>query len=199
MKKIYTQKDFESFEIIDGIKQCPSGDYSQISSFAERCSFAEGCSFAEWCSFAERCSFAEGCSFAKRCSFAEGCSFAERCSFAKRCSFAEGCSFAEWCSFENKNRPKNYKSPFFAIDRIGSESRKAYFFNFEDGIHVRAGCFFGNEKQFIEKLESDEDNAKTKIYKAALSLAKMYFGIEESPKFIHGEYVNERKIGVTNE
>ena len=50
MKK-FTQKDFDNFEVIDGIKQCPSGDYSEIKRFAEGCSFAERCSFADGCSF----------------------------------------------------------------------------------------------------------------------------------------------------
>ena len=107
MKIIITKEMFENFPMVDGIKQCPSGDYSQIERFAERCSFEKGCSFANDCSFAERCSFAEWCSFAKRCSFAKWCSFAKRCSFAndcsfaERCSFAKGCSFAEGCSFAN--------------------------------------------------------------------------------------------------
>lgn|SRR5574343_30693 len=35
----YTQEDFDSFPVVDGIKQCPSGDYTAISSFAERCEF----------------------------------------------------------------------------------------------------------------------------------------------------------------
>lgn len=60
MKK-YTQEDFDKFEIIDGIKQCPTGDYTNIELFAKGCSFAEGCSFAKGCSFAEWCSFAKGC------------------------------------------------------------------------------------------------------------------------------------------
>ena len=50
MKK-YTQADFDAFEVIDGIKQCPSGDYSDIQVFSDRCSFGEDCSFGEECSF----------------------------------------------------------------------------------------------------------------------------------------------------
>jgi len=98
MKK-YTQKDFDKFEVVNGIVQCPTGDYSSISVFAEYCSFAKRCSFAEYCSFAKRCSFAEYCSFAEHCSFAKYCLFAEYCSFADHCSFAKLCSFAEYCSF----------------------------------------------------------------------------------------------------
>ena len=41
MKK-YTQSDFDNFEVDEnGYKICPSGDYTQISSFGARCSFGE--------------------------------------------------------------------------------------------------------------------------------------------------------------
>ena len=51
MKK-YTQSDFDNFEVDEnGYKICPSGDYTQISSFGERCSFGEGCRFGDECSF----------------------------------------------------------------------------------------------------------------------------------------------------
>ena len=56
MKK-YTQADFDAFEVIDGIKQCPSGDYSDIRVFGKRCSFGNRCSFGERCSFGRGCSF----------------------------------------------------------------------------------------------------------------------------------------------
>ena len=42
MKK-YTQADFDNFEVDEnGYKICPSGDYTQISSFGEVCSFENG-------------------------------------------------------------------------------------------------------------------------------------------------------------
>ena len=51
MKK-YTQSDFDNFEVDEnGNKICPSGDYTQISSFGARCSFGAWCSFGEVCSF----------------------------------------------------------------------------------------------------------------------------------------------------
>lgn len=40
----YTQADFDSFPVVNGIRQCPSGDYSGIKSFGGRCSFGKGCS-----------------------------------------------------------------------------------------------------------------------------------------------------------
>ena len=61
MKK-YTQAEFDAFEIDeDGRRICPTGDYSEIKSFGERCSFGEWCRFGEGCSFGEWCSFGEGC------------------------------------------------------------------------------------------------------------------------------------------
>lgn len=51
MKK-YTQSDFDNFEVDEnGYKICPSGDYTQISSFGAGCRFGEGCIFGERCSF----------------------------------------------------------------------------------------------------------------------------------------------------
>jgi len=40
MKK-YTQLEFYSLPIADGIKQCPTEDYSEIKVFGTRCSFGE--------------------------------------------------------------------------------------------------------------------------------------------------------------
>ena len=59
MKKV-TQEMFDDFEVIYGVKQCPSGDYSAIRRFNELCSFGKGCSFGEECSFGEGCSFENG-------------------------------------------------------------------------------------------------------------------------------------------
>ena len=97
--KIITQKEFENFEVVDGMKQCPTGDYSNITSFAVGCCFAKRCYFAEGCYFAQRCSFAEGCRFEQGCSFSQGCRFAQGCSFSELCSFAEGCRFEQGCRF----------------------------------------------------------------------------------------------------
>ena len=110
MKKI-TLEEFEKFEIINGVKQCPNGDYSLISSFGERCSFGE------WCSFGESCSFENG---------------------------------------------KKYigKYPFMAFVGAGSRiGSKVYFFNLEDGIYVRCGCWFSSIKDFEKRVKSE--NADT--------------------------------------
>ena len=113
MKK-YTQADFDAFEVIDGIKQCPSGDYSDIQIFGE------------WCSFGRDCSFGKGC------------------------SFGEGCSFGGGCSFEEKGEYIG-DYPFLAFVGFGSRiGSKVYFFNLQDGIYVRCGCWLSDIAGFRE-------------------------------------------------
>ena len=116
MKK-YTQADFNAFEVIDGIKQCPSGDYSDIQIFGERCSFG-------------------------------------RC-----CSFGEYCSFGKGCSFEDKGEYIG-DYPFLAFVGFGSRiGSKVYFFNLQDGIYVRCGCWLSNIAGFRERVKEKNADA----------------------------------------
>ena len=122
MKK-YTQADFDAFEVIDGIKQCPSGDYSDIQIFGE------------WCSFGERCSF------------------------GRACSFGECCSFGERCSFEGKGEYIG-DYPFLAFVGFGSRiGSKVYFFNLQDGIYVRCGCWLSDIAGFRERVKEKNADA----------------------------------------
>ena len=200
MKK-YTQADFDAFEVIDGIKQCPSGDYSDIQIFGACCSFGKGCTFGEWCSFGawctfgkccsfgegcsfgECCSFGEGCSFGACCSFGEGysfgaccsfgrccsfgercafgecCSFGKQCSFGKCCFFGEGCAFGGGCSFEDKGEYIG-DYPFMAFVGFGSRiGSKVYFFNLQDGIYVRCGCWLSDIAGFRERVKAENADA----------------------------------------
>ena len=151
--KRYTQAEFDAFERDEkGVKYCPTGDYSQIKSFGDQCRFGDRCSFGDRCIFGECCSFGERCSFEKWCSFGECCNFEECCSFGDRCSFGEQCSFGDRCDFEGIGSAKS-GYPFAAW--IGSGSRKGsktYFFNLEQGIYVRCGCFLGTLPEFREKV-----------------------------------------------
>lgn len=134
MKK-YTQADFDAFEVIDGIKQCPSGDYSDIRVFGK------SCYFGEWCSFGR------------------GCSFGESCSFGERCSFDERCSFGEECSFEDKGEYIG-DYPFLAFVGFGSRiGSKVYFFNLQDGIYVRCGCWLSDIAGFRERVKAKNADA----------------------------------------
>ena len=122
MKK-YTQADFDAFEVIDGIKQCPSGDYSDIRVFGEDCSFGEQCSFGACCSFGEDCSFGKGCSF-------EG----------------KGEYIGDY--------------PFLAFVGFGSRiGSKVYFFNLQDGIYVRCGCWLSDIAGFRERVKAKNADA----------------------------------------
>jgi hypothetical protein len=174
LKKI-TQKEFDELIVEEGIKQCPAfTDYSEISSFGERCRFGEGCRFGERCRFGEWCSFGEGCRFGERCSFGEWCSFGERCRFGERCSFGEWCSFGEGCSFEKDH--KALKPYFIRINNIGSRGDGCIIFNFEDGIYIRSGCYFGTEKEFIARVKKTHSgNKHEKEYLMAVELAKITF------------------------
>ena len=134
MKK-YTQADFDAFEVIDGIKQCPSGDYSDIQIFGE------------WCSFGKCCSFGECCSFGKCCSF------------GRACSFGEQCAFGEGCSFEDKGEYIG-DYPFLAFVGFGSRiGSKVYFFNLQDGIYVRCGCWLSDIAGFRERVKAKNADA----------------------------------------
>lgn len=110
MKK-YTQADFDAFEVIDGIKQCPSGDYSDIRVFG------------------------------------------------KWCSFGEDCFFGEECSFEGKGEYIG-DYPFLAFVGFGSRiGSKVYFFNLQDGIYVRCGCWLSNIAGFRERVKEKNADA----------------------------------------
>ena len=175
--KVYTQEEFDAIKRDKyGVKNCPTGDYTQIKSFPELCSFGKWCSFGESCSFGEWCSFGKWCSFGELCSFGKWCSFGEWCSFGKWCRFGESCSFGGRCSFE-ADRVVN--GEYFACDRIGSMKRKTYFFKGDNGCFVRAGCFFGTFDEFAAKVKERHGGTKfEREYLAALELAKIVLEVE---------------------
>ena len=59
----YTQEEFAGFEVVNGVTQCPVGDYSLIESFGESCRFGAFCTFGARCSFGAFCTFGASCSF----------------------------------------------------------------------------------------------------------------------------------------
>ncbi len=151
--KRYTQAEFDAFERDEkGVKYCPTGDYSQIKSFGDQCRFGERCIFGRWCIFGERCIFGRWCIFGECCNFEAYCSFGKRCSFGRWCIFGEQCSFGDRCDFEGIGSAKS-GYPFAAWIGAGSrKGSKAYFFNLEQGIYVRCGCFLGTLPEFREKV-----------------------------------------------
>ena len=160
MKK-YTQADFDNFEVDDyGHKICPVGDYTAIKSFDTGCSFGEGCHFGTWCRFGERCIFGALCIFGTWCRFGEECRFGERCRFGEECSYENGAV-------------KNGR--YVAVDRIGSENRKAYFYIDKNGnMFVRAGCWFSDMAAFKERVKKvHAGTIHEKTYLAACDLAEL--------------------------
>ena len=154
--KVFTQEEFDAIpRDVYGIKHCPSGDYSTIKGFPAMCVFGEGCrfgyrcSFDMWCVFGEHCDFCLGCSFGNGCHFGEGCVFDDDCRFGAWCRFGERCDFGAGCRFENGHISNGR---YVAVDRIGSEARKAYFFRGDEGLFVRAGCWFGTFDEFEQRV-----------------------------------------------
>lgn len=67
MKK-YTQAEFDAIPVDEnGIRHCPTGDYTAINRFDAVCSFGAGCSFGAHCSFGVVCSFGARCRFGAHC------------------------------------------------------------------------------------------------------------------------------------
>ena len=65
--------------------------------------------------------------------------------------------------------------PIFQVGPIGS--RCAYFVAYvtDQGIRLRAGCFFGTLAEFEEKLEAEHsDNVHAREYRAALQLIQLH-------------------------
>lgn len=94
------------------------------------------------------------------------------------CSFGEWCGFGEGCSFE---RGRVSGGRYVAIDRIGSEKRKTYFFADRDGnIFVRAGCWFSDLSAFKERVRDVHAGTRhEKEYLAACDLAELMLMEEE--------------------
>jgi hypothetical protein len=59
-----------------------------------------------------------------------------------------------------------------AVDRIGSERRKTYFFKADEGMFVRAGCFFGTLGEFKAQVKKTHNGTRhEKSYELATEWA----------------------------
>lgn len=149
--KYFSQEEFDSFEIKNGHRICPTGDYSRVTEFSEECSFGEGCSFGADCSFGEECSFGVDCSFG------------EWCNFGVECSFGERCRFGRWSKVEG-HVLKGFKSR--SLEGLGKYKRKLVVWDTEDGFYAQAGCFFGTGTEFLAavELKYGEDSSYEQAY-----------------------------------
>ena len=65
--------------------------------------------------------------------------------------------------------------PIFQIGPIGSRCAYLVAFVTDQGVRLRAGCFFGTVPEFEEKLQAEHgDNVHAREYRAALELIKVH-------------------------
>ena len=108
----YTQEEVDATKRNGyGIRDYPTGDYTDVKEFGNNCwfgndcefgysQFGVGCYFGEDCSFGGNCKFGVGCTFNRWCEFGNSCNFGGKCRFKTSCYFGENCSFGEECSFD---------------------------------------------------------------------------------------------------
>ena len=196
--KVFTQEEVNAIlPDENGNRWFPTGDYSAIKKFGaecrfdklcvfgpdtcfdKECGFAIGCVFSNHCNFVKRCIFGPECSFGSHCTFSKCCKFGIACNFDVLCSFGDYCYFGGACTFEKVFKTKT-KLPFITLSGVGWEARTCYFYDFEEGIHVRAGCFFGTLEEFKDKVLKDEKtpdspSKKTRVYLAFCGVAEIRF------------------------
>lgn len=98
--KVYTQDEFNALRVIDGARQCPTGDYTQVKNF-------DCCTFADYCIFGDHHTFAAGTKFGAECYFGSHNRFGTRCIFGRKSRvgkdnhFGEACGFGVGCIIDN--------------------------------------------------------------------------------------------------
>ena len=76
-----------------------------------------------------------------------------RCNVGTRCYFGYECRFGDGCCFECGHVAKQ-RYPLLIFGGFGTAHGTTYFFNCEDGIFVRCGCFSGFIDQFREQVKA---------------------------------------------
>ena len=165
--KKYTQAEFDAIPVDEnGIRHCPTGDYTAIDRFGVHCSFGVDCSFGAACRFDAGCSFGEGCRFGAACSFGVACSFGEGCRFGAACRFGAHCicEFGQFVSM-------------LSAGGFGSQGRTTYFFLLPDGrICVRCGCFGGTLDEWAAKVKKTHgDSYIARAYLLLIPAVKTQF------------------------
>ena len=175
---VINQEEYNTFPVVNGYKQCPSGNYTQIKYFGERCTFDDNCIFGNDCNFGEsnkfgeHCTFGEYCDFGEHCSFGNSCSFKEGCRFDVCCEFGIDCKFMNKCRFEHGHLSKN-GYPLLIFGGFGIPDKTTYFFNCAEGILVRCGDFFGNIEQFKKMVKENKTDTIAKEYLMIADLVEM--------------------------
>jgi len=161
MKTIYTQELFDALPVVDGVRHCPTGDYTQVREIGPDCKFGPHCTFGPYCTF-------DSC-----------CTFGPYCTFGPHCTFGHSCAFGSACTFENTLKVQ-HGYPFLTFGGGGSENRTVYFYNTPE-VHVRAGCFLGTLEEFRAKVLADDvhhttaPSVKTRQYLGMAEIASLTF------------------------
>jgi len=181
-----TQEEFDNLPIVNGFKECPSNtDYSNIKNFGNYCifgnycRFGNGCIFGNYCIFGINCIFGNYCRFGSDCRFGNYCTFGNDCIFGNYCRFGNDCTFADYFAFGNDCSFEGHKSvgtyPYIYVSGLGSRiGSTTYFFNFEEGIHVRCGCFFGTIKEFKSRCKKEGKTIYLDFCKIAVKQIKEF-------------------------
>ena len=144
--------------------------FGRSCAFNRLCNFGFDCTFGESCCFGGDSIFGESCKFGRSCAFNHSCNFGGKCEFGHQCKFGEKYGFGLGCTFEKGFKAKT-TLPFITLGGAGSEARTCYFYDFEKGIHVRAGCFFGSLEEFKAKVLKDEETPETPSKKTRVYLS----------------------------
>jgi len=145
----YTQEMFDSLPVIDDIKHCPTGDYSEIGKFPNYCSFMKNSLFGFGSSFGYGCYFADNCKFEQCCAFATGCVFLKECEFKSECFFDTWCSFSDCCIFE-------YECEFNNSCKFKNSCRFGNCCVFGSNCDFTAECKFGKQCNFGNSCEFEK-------------------------------------------
>ena len=153
--------------------------FGERSNFGQESTFGLMCVFGMESTFGMGSRFGGGSNFGGQSNFGEGCIFGAVNSFGEQSNFDTGCRFGKWSRFGELSRFGKgcsheglTNSIYVAVDRIGSELRKTYFFKAEEGYFVRAGCFFGTLNEFKTKLNKTHGGTIHEItYLMACNLA----------------------------
>ena len=67
------------------------------------------------------------------------------------------------------------KRPIIQVGPIGSRSSYLVGYLVEDGIAIKAGCFFGTLEEFVERVKyTHDDNEHSREYAAAIEMIKAH-------------------------
>ena len=155
MKK-YTQDEFIDFEVVNGQRICPTGDYTEIKEFGNMfgvyCEFGDCCRFGNSCNFSDRCSFSDRCEFGSGCKFDYGCKFGDckigsNCEFGDYCKFDDHCKFGDDCKFSDDCKFGDYCTHGERCN-IGNRCKLGHQCNLGRYCKFGACCVFGERCKY---------------------------------------------------